>query len=74
MLACFRDWEDRLRNIVVSAGKIANAAFVDNEWRFIGQAETEFSLPDITAGRKIFSTEIVNYAGCRTQPRRLAAC
>jgi hypothetical protein len=45
MLACFRDWEDRLRNIVVSALKIANAAFMDNEWRFIEQAETEIFAP-----------------------------
>ncbi|MCJ8024670.1 hypothetical protein KYK30_05455 [Shinella yambaruensis] len=45
MLACFRDWEDRLRNIAVSARKIANAAFVDNEWRFVGQAETEIFAP-----------------------------
>ncbi|WP_439625282.1 hypothetical protein [Shinella sp.] len=61
MLACFRDGEDRLRNNVVSTPKIANAAFVDNEWRFIGQAERELSLSDIEAGRKIFSTDLVNY-------------
>jgi hypothetical protein len=54
MLACFRDWEDRLRNIVVSAGKVANAAFTGNEWRFIGQANRELSLSHMEAGGKYF--------------------
>jgi hypothetical protein len=45
MLACFRDWEDRLRNIVVSARKIANAAFAGNEWRFMERMETEIFAP-----------------------------
>ncbi|MGD9478508.1 hypothetical protein [Shinella sp. G-2] len=44
ILACFRDWEDRRRNTIVSASKIANAAFSDNEWRFVGQWEWELSL------------------------------
>jgi hypothetical protein len=35
---------------------MANAAFMDNEWRFIGEGKREFSLPDIALVRKIFST------------------
>jgi hypothetical protein len=36
----------------VSVSKIANAAFVNNEWRFIGQRERELSVSGIAGERE----------------------
>jgi len=53
MIACFRDWEDRRSKPTRFLGsKIANAAFVNNEWRFIGQRERELSLSRMARERE----------------------
>jgi len=51
--------------------KIANAAFVNNEWQFMRQIEEEFSLSPIRARKENISIKIIYYRSSGAEPPRI---